>query len=60
MTPKAKITKKNLRMLCWQRGYHGVTGVARAIGKSRFTVHRAVENPSRYSPTIKQLQEVLL
>ena len=60
MTPKTKITKKNLRLLCWQAGYHGVAGVARAIGKDRATVHRAVSNPRRYGPTVKQLLEVLL
>ena len=60
MRQTAKINKHNLRQLAWQRGYHGVTGVARAIGKSRVTVHRAVSNPSRFSPTMKKLAEVLL
>jgi len=60
MTPAAKINKHNLRLLAWRRGYHGVTGVARAIGKSRVTVHRAVSDPHRYSPTMKKLAEVLL
>jgi len=60
MTQRMQITKNNLRRLAWQRGYHGVTGLARAIGKSRVTVHRAVANPHRFSPTMKKLAEVLL
>ncbi len=60
MTHLAEINKRNLRRLAWQRGYHGVTGVAAAIGKSRVTVHRAVKNPSRFKPTMKKLREVLL
>jgi len=60
MTLKSKITKKNLRMLCWRAGYEGVTGVSKAIGKSRISVHRAVVSPNSYKPTMKLLQEVLL
>jgi len=56
----SKINKKNLRSLCWRRGYEGVSAVAAAIGRSRTTVHRAVKNPGRYGPTISKLQEVLL
>lgn len=60
MTPVPEINKKNLRKLAWQRGFHGVTGVALVIGKSRVTVHRAVKNPGQYRPTMKKLREVLL
>ncbi len=60
MARVSKINKKNLRQLSWRRGYHGVSGVARAIGRSRVTVHRAMNFPGRYGPTIKKLEEVLL
>ncbi len=60
MTAQPRINKHNLRQLAWRNGYQGVTGVARAIGKSRVTVHRAVSNPNRFSPTMKKLTEVLL
>lgn len=60
MTRSSTINKKNLRQLAWKRGYHGVSGVAKAIGRSRVTVHRAMNHPNRYSPTIKKLEAVLL
>jgi len=60
IAPANKINKKNLRELAWRRGYQGVTGVAKAIGKSRTTVHRAVRWPDQYAPTIEKLKEVLL
>jgi hypothetical protein len=55
-----KITTKNLRRLAWARGYHGVAGLARGIGKSRVAVYSAVRTPHRFAPTFKKLQEVLL
>ena len=60
MTPRPKINKSNLQQLAWKRGYRGVTGVAKAIGKSRVTVHRAVRWPDQYGPTMEKLSEVLL
>lgn len=54
------INKKNLRKLAWQKGFAGVSGVAKAIGKSRVTVHRAVNNPHRYGPTIRAMEKILL
>ena len=60
MTARPKINKNNLRLLAWRRGFHGVTGVAKAIGRSRVTVHRAMTNPTRFTPTVKKLEEVLL
>jgi hypothetical protein len=60
MARVSRINKKNLRLLAWKRGFHGVSGVARAIGRSRVTVHRAMNHPARYSPTIKKLEGVLL
>jgi hypothetical protein len=60
IAPVEKINKKNLRRLAWQRGFHGVAGVAQAIGRSRTTVHRAVRWPDQYAPTMEKLKEVLL
>jgi len=60
MTLVPKINKNNLRQLSWKRGFHGVSGVAIAIGRSRVTVHRAVKNPERYGPTMEKLKRVLL
>ena len=53
MTRPDKITTKNLRRLAWSRGFHGVSGLARGIGKSRVAVYSAVKNPGRFSPTMK-------
>lgn len=54
-----KVNQKNLRQLCWQRGYHGVSGLARQIGRSRITVHRAVRWPDQFGPTYRLIQEAL-
>lgn len=54
------VNKKNLRQLCWKKGFHGVTGFAAHIKRSRVTVHRAVTNPRRFSPTFKLIEEILL
>jgi hypothetical protein len=55
-----KVNKKNLRKLCWMRGYHGVEGFARTIGRARTTLHRAVNNPERFGPTIALIEKHLL
>lgn len=60
MTQSLKINKKNLRQLAWQRGYHGVSGLAKAIGRSRVTVHRAVRWPDQFAPTMKKIENALL
>lgn len=54
-----EITTGNLRLLCWQAGFHGVAGLAREIGRSRITVHRAVRWPDQFGPTYKLIQEKL-
>lgn len=54
-----QVTPKNLRILCWQRGFHGVVGLANAIGRSRVTVHRAVSTPDQFGPTYRLIQEAL-
>jgi len=55
-----KVNKKNLRRLCWAKGYAGVTGLAREIGRNRCVIHHAVSNPKRYRPTMNLLEKILL
>lgn len=56
----SKVNKKNLRQLCWKKGYAGVSGLAKAIGRNRCVIHHAVSNPGRYQPTIRLLEKILL
>lgn len=55
-----KVNKKDLRRLCWQKGFHGVSGLARAIRRNRAVVYHALENPTRYRPTIRLIENALL
>ncbi len=55
-----KVNVKNLRRLCWQRGFHGVAGLARKLGRNRVTIYRAIEHPSRFGPAYKLIQEALV
>ena len=55
-----KITTSNLRRLAWKNGFDGVVGLARAIGRSKVTVYRAVKRPHHFGPTVRKLREVLL
>lgn len=60
MIPNApKVNQKNLRLLCWQRGFHGVTALARHIGKHRTSVHRAARTPEKFSETYHLIQKAL-
>lgn len=54
-----KISTGNLRMLCWQRGYKGVVGLARKLKRSRVTVHRAVKRPHQFGPTYQLIEQAL-
>jgi hypothetical protein len=54
-----KVNQKNLRQLCWQSGFHGVSGLANHIDRSRITVHRAVRWPDQFGPTYQLIQEAL-
>jgi hypothetical protein len=56
----SKVNEKNLRELAWKAGYRGVVGLAKAMNKSRVTVHRAAKRPKRYGPTYQKLEELLL
>jgi hypothetical protein len=55
-----KVNKNNLRKLCWSRGYHGVSGLARELGRSRVTIHRAVRWPDQFGPTMRLIERALL
>jgi DNA-binding phage protein len=60
MNPKAlKVNRENLRRLCWQKRFKGVTGLARAIGKHRTSIHRAVNTPSGFPRTYQLVLKAL-
>jgi hypothetical protein len=54
-----KVNRNNLKRLCWKRGFQGVAGLAKKIGRARITVHRAVRWPDQFGPTYKKIQEAL-
>lgn len=56
---RRKVNSGNLRMLAWRRGFHGVVGLAKAIGRSRVTVHRAVKRPNSFRPTYTLVEKAL-
>jgi len=61
MTPSQnKVNVKNLRQLCWKNGFEGVVGLAKHIGRSRVTVHRATKRPHIFGPTYRKIEEALL
>ena len=60
MKARRKINTGNLRRLCWARGFEGVAGLAKALGKSRVTIHRAAKRPGLFGPTYKLMEEALL
>lgn len=55
---KSEIKPEILKQICWLNGL-SVAGVARVIGKSRFAVYRAVQDPRRYPVTYRRLLEAL-
>jgi DNA-binding phage protein len=55
-----EITLEGVKALCRARGIRGgITGLAREIGKSREAIYFAIENPSRYRPTVRAIQKRL-
>lgn len=60
MAHVTEINKQNLRQLAWKRGFHGVSGLAKSIGRSRVTLHRAVRWPDQYAPTMRAIKKALL
>ena len=67
---KQRVSKVNIRHigvstevlegLCWQRGYKGVPGLAKAIKRERSTVWRAVRWPDQFGPTYKKIVKALI
>lgn len=53
------IDAKDLPRLAWLNGYRGVTGLAKAIGRHRVTVHQAAKNPNKYKPTHRAITRAL-
>ena len=55
-----KVNKTNFRQLCWKKGFHGVSGLARSLKRNRSVLHHAINNPKRYGPTMKLIEQTLL
>jgi hypothetical protein len=51
-----QLNPRTLKILAWRAGHHGVSGLARHLGRSRETLHRAVRNPERYGPTVAAIK----
>lgn len=54
-----RISTGNLRTLCWQHGYKGVVGLAKALKRNRVTIHRAVRWPDQFGPTYQKIERAL-
>ena len=54
-----ELNPRNLRQLCWLRGFHGVTGLAHHLGRSRVVIHLAVKRPELYGPTFDLIKKTL-
>ncbi|MFO1461246.1 MAG: hypothetical protein U1G08_17820 [Verrucomicrobiota bacterium] len=54
-----EITPKNLSQLSHARGFRGVAGLARRLGRDRGTLYRAARRPERFRPTIRAMREAL-
>jgi hypothetical protein len=52
------ITPSSLKSRCRARG-KSIAGLAREIGRSRWAVYCAIENPRRYSLTYHLIQQAL-
>lgn len=59
ITPKRTVNTETVDRLSWLRGFQGVAGLARHIGRSRNTVWRAVRWPDQFGPTFKLIEEAL-
>lgn len=55
-----ELSSSTLRELCWRAGYSGVVGLARHLGRSRVTIHRAVRWPDQFGPTYELIRKALL
>ena len=57
--PPTGVSTDTIQELSWQAGFKGVPGLAKAIGRSRCTVWRAVRWPDQFGPTYKLITEAL-
>lgn len=55
----AGVDSRNLRALCWARGFRGIPGLAKHIGRSRVTVWRAARRPDQFGPTYAKMLKAL-
>lgn len=65
MTARAKKVNREINVVNFPRlmglaGYVRVEDLARKIGRSRVTIHRAVKHPNTFGPTYRKIAEVLL
>lgn len=54
-----KVNRKNVRQLAWRNGHHGVAGLARHIGRARTVIYQALSQPTRFGPTIREIEKAL-
>jgi len=54
-----KVNTENLQQLAWKSNYRGVAGLARALGRHRTTVHRAVKNPGKFRETYSRIEKAI-
>ncbi len=59
MSQPKEVNPANLRILCWQCGYLGVSGLAKKLKRSRTTLHSAVRWPDQYGPTYRLIKKAL-
>lgn len=56
---RVTLSRRNLSRLAHAKGFRGVAGLARRLGRNRVTLYQALKNPNRYKPTVKAMQEAL-
>lgn len=54
-----KVTAANIVELSWQRGFRGVTALAKHIDRNPVTVWKAVRWPDQFGPTYQKIEEAL-
>jgi DNA-binding phage protein len=54
-----QITSDNLSQIAHAKGFRGVAGLARRLGRDRGTLYRAVRRPRRFGPTILAMRKAL-
>lgn len=55
----SKLTKENLSRLAHARGFRGVAGLARRVGRHRVSIYRALKNPNQNRPTMRAIERAL-